>query len=172
MSVFSKIRPATQSDLESIVRLLDLAFAPSRDESSLVKALVKSGCETYQWVMESGGSLSACACYSRAYHQERFIGFHLAPVAVQPDCQKRGLGSELIRQTLLQPPISSSSVFVVGEPSYYGRFGFRRVEQPTCPFNPSNSNFMALRYESHEAFLIGYEPEFTNEEPGASPERR
>ena len=172
MSVFSNIRPATQSDLESIVRLLDLAFAPSREESSLVKALVKNGRAIYHWVMESGDSLSAYVCYSRAFHLERFIGFHLAPVAVHPDCQRRGLGSEMIRQTLLQPPISSRSVFVVGEPSYYGRFGFRRVEQPTCPFNPSNSKFMALRYECHEAFVIGYEPEFTNEEPGASPERR
>jgi predicted N-acetyltransferase YhbS len=50
---------------------------------------------------------------------------------------------------------------VLGEPSYYARFGFRRVKQPICPFDPSNEHFMALHYEDQEGFQIGYESEFT-----------
>jgi predicted N-acetyltransferase YhbS len=56
-------------------------------------------------------------------------------------------------------------VFVVGEPSYYGRFGFRKVAQPVCPFSPDNEHFMALRYESEDEFQLGYEAEFMSGEP-------
>src|SRR5262245_22601771 len=122
------MRPATQYDVESIVRLLDLAFAPSQAESRLVRALAENARPIHHWVLEGNDRLNAYVCYSRAYRAERPIGFHLAPVAVHPDHQRSGLGSAIIRQTLLQPPIAASPVFVVGEPSYYARFGFRRVQ--------------------------------------------
>ena len=66
-------------------------------------------------------------------------------------------------------PIAGSPVFVVGEPSYYTRFGFRRVRQPVCPFEPSNEHFMALHYDSQDEFQVGYEPEFLMGEPTTAP---
>ena len=159
------MRPATQNDLESIVRLLDLAFAPSQFESRLVRALVKNARLIHHWVLEGEDDLYAYVCYSRAYRAERPIGFHLAPVAVHPERHRKGLGSTIIRESLLQPPIAASAAFVVGEPSYYARFGFRSVQQPICPFDPSSTHFMALRYEGLDEFQIGYEPEFMAGEP-------
>ena len=153
-------RPATATDLAGIMKLLDLAFAPSQSESRLVRALLGNARPAYQWLIESEGDLLAYICYSTAYRERRPIGFHLAPVAVAPERQRRGLGSRIIRHTLLQPPIADSPVFVLGEVSYYTRFGFRRVRQPVCPFEPSNEHFMALRYESQDDFQVGYEPEF------------
>src|SRR5262245_54875150 len=159
------MRPAIPADLEEIVKLLDLAFAPSQFESRLILAMARNARPTYQWVIESEGALLAHICYSRAYREGRTVGFHLAPVAVRPEHQRRGLGSSIIRDTLLQAPIAGSPVFVVGEPSYYTRFGFRRVTQPVCPFEPSNEHFMALRYASQDKFRVGYEPEFMIGEP-------
>ena len=159
------MRRATQEDLELIVRLLDAAFAPSQAESKLVRALVEKTRPIHQWVLEGEGILTAYLCYSLAYQAAGPIGFHLAPVAVHPLYQRRGLGSTLIRETLLEPPVAGNSIFVLGEPSYYERFGFRRVRQPVCPFELNNEHFMALHYEYQAEFEIGYEPEFMNGEP-------
>jgi putative acetyltransferase len=156
----SGMRPAEQNDLDSIAELLDLAFAPSQFESRLVNALVQNTRPIHHWVLEGADGLNAYVCYSHAYRGERPIGFHLAPVAVHPEHQGKGLGSLLIRETLLQPPIAGSSLFVLGRPSYYTRLGLRLVAQPRCPFNPNNDHFMALHYESQEDFWIGYESEF------------
>jgi hypothetical protein len=106
-------------------------------------------------------------CYSPAYRAEQSIGWHLAPVAVHPEWQKRGHGSNLIRQTLAQADISGSPVFVLGDPGYYRRFGFYPVRQPQCPFEPRNEHFMALRYNCQDSFVIGYEKEFGGGEPDA-----
>jgi putative acetyltransferase len=153
---------ANPDDLDSILRLLDLAFAPSQAESRLVKALIENSRPIHHWVLENEGALSAYVGYTRAFRDHQPMGWHLAPVAVHPNLQRRGLGSTLIRHTLLQPAISGSSVFVLGDPAYYARFGFRTVRHPTCPFDPSNDHFMALRYEGSEPFVIGYESEFAN----------
>jgi putative acetyltransferase len=85
----------------------------------------------------------------------------LAPVAVHPEWQRKGLGTDLIRLTLAQPPISYSSVFVLGDPKFYSRFGFFRVQEPRCPFDPTNEHFMALRYTGSDPFVIGYEKDFS-----------
>lgn len=50
----------------------------------------------------------------------------LAPVAVDPDVQRQGIGSALIRAGLDEARSAGwQTVFVLGEPTYYGRFGFR-----------------------------------------------
>jgi putative acetyltransferase len=53
-------------------------------------------------------------------------GLGLAPVAVMPDRQRSGIGSALVRSALDEARRSGAAfVVVLGEPAYYGRFGFR-----------------------------------------------
>lgn len=148
------------SDLESVAGILDAAFAPSRFESALVRALVEHGREIHHWVLNNDGRIVAYVCYSRAFREEEPIGWHLAPVAVHPEWQGKGHGSDLIRRTLSQPPLSDDPVFVLGHTGYYPRFGFASIAAPQCPFDPGNTHFMALRYASADDFVIGYEQEF------------
>jgi putative acetyltransferase len=50
----------------------------------------------------------------------------LAPLAVAPAYQKQGVGSALVREGLKQAAEQGyPAVVVLGEPEYYGRFGFR-----------------------------------------------
>jgi putative acetyltransferase len=50
----------------------------------------------------------------------------LAPMAVLPDYQRRGVGSRLVREGLGRLQSASIPfVVVLGHPSYYPRFGFR-----------------------------------------------
>ena len=49
----------------------------------------------------------------------------LAPLAVDPDRQRRGAGSALVRAALPAcARIGWRAVFLLGEPDYYARFGF------------------------------------------------
>jgi putative acetyltransferase len=141
-------------------RLLDRAFAPSHYESRLLAALLRNRRQIHHWTLQSRDRMLAYACYSRAYHGNQMIGYHLGPVAVDPEFQRQGLGTKLLTATLSDAALQSKAIFVLGHPAYYPRVGFRRIEQPVCPFDEGNQHFMALRYSDPIPFTIGYEPEF------------
>ena len=49
----------------------------------------------------------------------------LGPLAVAPDCRKRGIGSTLVQQVLRTAARGAHrAVLLVGDAPYYGRFGF------------------------------------------------
>src|SRR5262249_317859 len=53
------------------------------------------------------------------------IGYALAPMAVLPEFQRRGIGSALVRAGIERLRKSRCPfVIVVGHPNYYPRFGF------------------------------------------------
>ena len=53
----------------------------------------------------------------------------LAPVGVLPDCQRSGIGSSLIREGLDRCVRAGYDLVVlVGDPAYYGRFGFQHAK--------------------------------------------
>jgi putative acetyltransferase len=163
------IRPATSDDLPAIQALLDQAFAPSRYESKLVESLLVGGFSIYHWVLENKRVMAAYICYSQAYRGKECIGYHLAPLAVLPEHQGKGLSRRIIRETLRQTPLRGRPIFVLGEKNYYARFGFHRVTQPRCPFEVGNHHFMALNYAGKDDFEIGYEPVFFESGPASTP---
>ena len=72
-------------------------------------------------------------------------GLGLAPVAVLPGHQCRGIGSDLIRQGLaFCRDEGYGFVVVLGHPEYYPRFGFRRASQAG----------LANEYGADEAFMV------------------
>ena len=49
----------------------------------------------------------------------------LGPVAVAADCRNRGIGAALVRRALREArQLGHGAVMLVGDPHYYGRFGF------------------------------------------------
>lgn len=52
----------------------------------------------------------------------------LGPMAVRPDCQRRGVGSRLVSSALEAcRELGVSAVFVLGHPEYYPRLGFEQM---------------------------------------------
>lgn len=155
------LRTATLADLAPIKQLLDAAFAPSKFESALVEYVFNSGEEFWGWVTEDESQLTGVVIYTLAFRDGMAMGYHLAPVAVHPDFQRRGVGSKLLETTLSLPPINAAPVFVLGDPAYYERFGFVPVKSTICPYEPSNEHFRSIRWsEVDEPFTIGYSPSF------------
>jgi predicted GNAT family acetyltransferase len=57
--------------------------------------------------------------------QAPFRALALAPVSVAPERQKAGIGSALVRSAVERARQAGwEAVFVLGDPAYYGRFGF------------------------------------------------
>lgn len=53
-------------------------------------------------------------------------GLGLAPLAVAPAWQRRGIGSELVRKGLQEcAELGTGFVVVLGDPAFYRRFGFQ-----------------------------------------------
>ena len=99
-------------------------------------------------------------------------GLGLAPVAVLPEYQRRGVGSALIARGLDECTARGEALIVVlGHPAYYARFGFR----PASEFGLDNEYgatdaFMALRLSGADDApplapgLVRYAPEFAQME--------
>ena len=49
----------------------------------------------------------------------------LGPLAVHPDCRNRGVGTTLMRRVITRARFAGhDAILLVGDPAYYGRFGF------------------------------------------------
>ena len=71
----------------------------------------------------------------------------LAPMAVLPEFQNQGIGSELAREGILRSrKLGHKVIVVVGHPAYYPRFGFvpARPKGIQAPFQVPDEAFMVL----------------------------
>ena len=91
----------------------------------------------------------------------------LAPMAVQPEYQRQGIGSQLIRHGLdACRQAGYQAVVVLGHPDYYPRFGFVPAIQIglTCEYPVPDEVFMVLELEPNAlrecSGTVKYRPEF------------
>jgi putative acetyltransferase len=74
----------------------------------------------------------------------------LAPMAVRPEWQRRGVGSALVREGLIQcRERGKAAAIVLGHPNYYPRFGFSATlaKGLTSPFSGAGEAWMALELQ-------------------------
>ncbi len=110
----------TPADLNEIRLVVERAFG-QLDEAVLVDALRDTGNLFASSVALVSGEIVGHAALSPAQIGGASI-FALAPVAVRPDAQRRGIGAAVVRHVL--ESAGDSTVTVLGDPSYYSRFGF------------------------------------------------
>lgn len=124
------IRDERPADHAAIRQLIDAAFAgaphSSGSEAAIVDRLRAADALTVSLVAERADEIVGHAAVSPV-SVERAAGawFGLGPVAVRPDLQRGGIGEALVRRALERLERSGASGCVVlGNPAYYGRFGF------------------------------------------------
>ena len=155
-----KIRKLTPENYGKASALLGQAFPGSKYEVRLVENFHKNGRAVHEWVCIHINRIIAYIAFSKAYNGSEVCGLHLAPLAVKPEFQGQGIGSELLRFALRQEVIKTNTIFVLGDPTFYQKFGFESCATPICPFAKNNANFLSIRNNSSSQFTVGYESEF------------
>lgn len=96
-----------------------------------------------------------------------FTSLSLAPMAVRPGFQGRGIGGRLVRTgTAVAREMGFESVLVVGHPGYYPRFGFQPAGRwgVRAPFEVPDEAFMALELVADclagRAGVVEFPPEY------------
>lgn len=155
-----KIRRLTPDGYPKAAALLRQAFPEGDYETRLFANLHANNRNLHEWICIHRNKAIAYIAYSNAYRSKKICGLHLAPLAVTPDMQGQGIGSELLRFSLRQKEIKAKTLFVFGNPDFYQRFGFTLCAIPRCPFDENNRHFLSIRNEEKDPFTVGYEPEF------------
>jgi putative acetyltransferase len=116
------IRKETGRDADAVYNVVSSAFGRPA-EAQLVRDLHAAGDAVVALIAEDEIELVGHVLLSRM--AAPFPALALAPVSVSPTRQGRGIGSALVREALRCAADDQwLAVFVLGDPKYYGRFGF------------------------------------------------
>jgi len=146
-----EIRAEKEEDRPAIYEVNKLAFG-QEDESRLVDALRESNDFIYDLslVAVKEGKIVGHILFS-PIAIETEIGLvrilSLAPMAILPEFQRQGIGSELVRRGLKEcQRFGHEVVVVIGHPDYYPRFGFTsaRAKGLEAPFEVPDEAFLVL----------------------------
>ena len=124
------IRPESPADYAAISAVTEQAFRhhpySQQTESFIIEALRRAGALSLSLVAEQEGEVVGHIAFSPT----RFSGgsaawYLIGPLSVRPELQRQGIGSALLRagMELLQAR-GAQGFALVGDPDYYGRFGF------------------------------------------------
>lgn len=139
------IRDERAADRDAVRALVEAAFGRP-DEAALVDELRRNGDAEIALLADDGGRIAGHVVLSPMRAPLRALA--LGPVSVLPGRQGEGIGSSLVRAALGRAREARwQAVFVLGEPGYYGRFGFAAgLAGPfASPF--AGSYFLALELE-------------------------
>ncbi|MCW9024083.1 MAG: N-acetyltransferase [Gammaproteobacteria bacterium] len=120
------IRPEQSTDIEQIRKVNTAAF-PTDAEANLVDSLRSAGIKLISLVAEENNQIIGHILFSPVTIEPeskiKLIG--LAPMAVLPDRQRQGIGTQLVNEGLkVCTQAGYEAVVVLGHPDYYPRFGF------------------------------------------------
>ena len=163
-----KIRPEQPSDAAAVRSVHEAAF-PTAAEADLVEKLRKTGKASVSLVAEDEGRIVGHILFSPVTFDPPLdvVAFGLAPMAVLPGHEKHGVGRRLVQNGLAESHSNGACMVVVlGDPGYYGRFGFERASRHGLRNEFGvEENFMVFMLDSHEhpppGTMVKYAPEFT-----------
>jgi len=154
-----KIRTETSDDYRAVYDLNYDAFGNRNDESRLVERIRKSEgfIPELSIVAEEIGDIVGHILLCKAkviLGDESTEVIVLAPVAVKPGHQKKGIGKKLINEGLERvKDLGYGLVLLIGHPSYYPKFGFKPARQfglELCQFDVPDDVFMVCELREGE----------------------
>jgi putative acetyltransferase len=159
------IRPEEPSDRDAIRAVHEQAFGQI-EEAALVERLRRDGDLTLSLVAVRQGVVGHIAFSRLRLLESAARAMALAPVAVLPAVQQSGIGTALVREGLRRLAASGEDlVLVLGDPAYYGRFGFstEQARDLTTPYDGPYLQALALAEAGREARgPVRYAPAFAD----------
>jgi putative acetyltransferase len=162
----SEIRTERPADIETVFRITEAAFRGhphSRGtEPFIVDALRRAGALTISLVAELDGRVVGHIAFSPVEISDGSTDWYaLGPVSVEPQYQRRRIGSALVRAGLKElGQRGARGCVLVGDPGFYNRFGFESrpdlsmegVPQKFVLALPLSGIAASGRISSHDAF--------------------
>lgn len=147
-----QIRKEQLSDVGSIEALVRESFSSAPhsgfNEHLIVNGLRKAGALSISLTAVTSQKLVGYVAISPVTISDGTPGWYgLGPICVKPDEQGKGIGSQLMRESLQKlKSIGARGCVVLGEPEYYGRFGFKHRPELTLADVPQEY-FQAILLE-------------------------
>lgn len=146
------IRNEQAEDIDTITELTEAAFLneqySSHTEQYIVNSLRRNGQLTISLVAVEDNSIVghvAVSPVTLSSGDTKWYG--LGPISVRPDRQGQGIGSALMNAALTElQRIGSAGCVLLGDPGYYGRFGFKVCTGLELPGVPQEY-FQAITFE-------------------------
>lgn len=133
-----EVRLEKPSDAEIVRKLLDMAFGPDRFRKTVYRLRegtlpVRSLCLVAEYMGEVRGSLRFWSVRIGGDALVRGTpALLLGPLAIDPGIRGRRVGVELMNEGLRRARAEGHEIVVlVGDPEYYGQFGFTRTAAET-----------------------------------------
>src|SRR3972149_11098397 len=140
------IRPERGGDAAAVRRVHETAF-PTAAEADLVERLRAGGKAVIALVAEDASNIVGHTLFSPVALEPLAgtVGLGLGPVAVLPNHEKHGVGRRLIQNGLAECHAwGAGFVVVIGDPLYYGRFGFE----------PAVKHGLRSEYDAGDSFMV------------------
>lgn len=136
------IRNEQPEDIETIAALIKAAFRSAehsnQTEHLIVNALRNAGQLTLSLVAIDGDTLVGHVAVSPVTLSSGVTGWYgLGPISVWPERQGQGIGSQLMKAALAKlRQLGGTGCVLLGDPGYYGRFGFKSYPGLNLPGVP------------------------------------
>ncbi len=148
------IRLEESADRSALYAIYSAAFGQLA-EADLVQAMHDDGDLILSLIAFADGPIGHIAFSRLTLHETPSIkAAVLAPLAVAPSFQKRGIGAALVEDSLKRlAGRHYDLVLVLGEPHYYSRFGFmpRLAERLKTPYDGPYLQGLALSDKGKDA---------------------
>lgn len=166
-----KIRQETPEDYVKVYNLVKAAFEHAEhtdgDEQNLVGRLRQSDAfiPELSLVAEIAGEIVGHIMFTKLKVGET-TQLALAPVAVSPECQGKGVGRDLIlKGHEIAKNLGFEYSILIGHPTYYPRFGYLDAANfgIQAPFDLPEGVFMAINLQGKKTILnnvVEYPKEF------------
>ncbi len=164
-----EIRAERPGDAGAVRRVVEAAFK-GKSEADLVERLRAGGRFSVALLAGQGRTVAGFVLLTDVAIDGSGLkprGAGLAPLAVRPTFQRRGIGGMLVRAALERARAAGYGfVVLLGDPGYYRRFGFRAGSTLglACEFAAPEEAFLALELAPGAlggvAGVVRYAPEF------------
>jgi putative acetyltransferase len=159
------IRQENPSEFQDIYYLVKVAFQTAKvadgNEQDYVNKLREGSnyIPELALVAEEDGRIVGHIMFTKTYINavdSKFEALLLAPLSVALEYRNRGVGSKLVLESFeLAKKLGYKAVFVVGDPAYYCRFGFKSIALFGIKHDPPIPDPYVMAYELAPGALFG-----------------